>query len=121
MHQALIPPLSTEGCSCPLWHYSVTFTNPCRTSCVVLAMASVLTPHELAEECLAGAIGVDVGGVDEVAVGVPVEVVDLPRFVLAGTPSPVLAERHCAERGLGHAQAAVAEKPVPHVQSPWAT
>jgi hypothetical protein len=73
-----------------------------------------VTCDELANELFAGAVGVNVGSVDEVATRLPVGVVDFACLVLGRAPAPVFAESHRAEAKVGNAQAAAAEKLVVH-------
>src|SRR6266540_3867024 len=68
----------------------------------------------LADDALAGAVGVVAGGVDEVAAGLAVAVEHAPALGGARAPAPVLPEGHRAERQLGHAQPASAQQPVQH-------
>ena len=65
--------------------------------------------QELADEGFAAAVGVDVGGVDEIAAGFAVGVVNLE-----GAPALVLAEGYGAQVGFGNSEAAVAENSVSH-------
>jgi hypothetical protein len=67
-----------------------------------------LAVQELAEETFTGAVGVDVGGVDEVATGFEEGVVDLAALLRGRPPPPILAERHRAEAQFRHPKAAIA-------------
>ena len=80
--------------------------------------ALALAVHELAEETFACAVGVNVGGVDEVAAGFEEGVVDLAALLRGGTPPPILAESHRAEAQFRDPKAAIAEQFVAHVISP---
>src|SRR5260370_390890 len=73
-----------------------------------------MTGDELADELFAGAVGGNVGRVDEVAGRLAVGVVDFACLVLGRAPAPVFAESHRAEAKVGNAQAAAAEKLVVH-------
>jgi hypothetical protein len=52
---------------------------------------------ELAQKQLAGAVGVNIGGVKEVAARVTEGVIHLLRFVLGCSPPPFVAEGHGAQ------------------------
>ena len=65
--------------------------------------------HELAEERFARPVGVEIGGLNEIAPGLAEGVVHLSRFVLGRTPTPLLAEGHRAERGLRNSKPAVTQ------------
>ena len=66
----------------------------------------------VADDLLRVALGVDVGGVDEVAAAVEVAVEDRCGLLDAGAPAPVLAEGHGAEAERADAQAGAAERDV---------
>jgi hypothetical protein len=55
---------------------------------------------QLAGDLLAGAVGVGVGGVDEVAAGLGEGLQDAGALVLGGAPSPLRTEGHGAEAEL---------------------
>src|SRR5262249_21549304 len=76
--------------------------------------ALAMALHEFPEERFAVAVGVEVGGIDEVPPGLAERVVHLPRLVLGGPPAPFLAEGHRAERRLRNTKSTVAEQPVFH-------
>ena len=69
---------------------------------------------ELAHELLAGAIGINVRRVDEIAARFAKGIVNLARFILRTTPAPILAKGHRAETEIGDAQSAAAEELVIH-------
>src|ERR1700674_5682303 len=70
--------------------------------------------EQLAEDGFRCPVGVDVGGVDDVAASVS-EQVQHPRAGLWGRPpAPVLAEGHGAQRHLRDPHAGLAQKPVTH-------
>ncbi len=66
---------------------------------ILRAEHELLTParEELTEELLAGAVHVVVGSVDEIPAAFGETLEDRPAGGLAGTPGPVLAERHGAQ------------------------
>jgi hypothetical protein len=64
--------------------------------------------HELAQQLFAGTVGVDVGGVDEVAARLQEGVVDVAAFVVRRAPAPILAESHRPQAQLRDSQAAFA-------------
>ena len=74
--------------------------------------------HELAEETFTCAVGVDVGGVDEVAAGFEEGVVDLAALLFCRTPAPILTEGHRPQAQFGDSKAALAQQFVAHVISP---
>jgi hypothetical protein len=51
-----------------------------------------VTLHEFAEKGLAAAIGVEIGGIDEVAARFAEGVINFAGFVLRRAPAPVFAE-----------------------------
>src|SRR5262245_46422968 len=69
---------------------------------------------ELADIALAGAVGVIIGGVDEVAAGLDKRLKYLAALILRRAPTPVLAEGHRAEAHFRDTQAAAAEQFVAH-------
>ena len=75
---------------------------------------------EFADKFFAGAVGVTVGGVNEIAARRGEGVEHGPGFVPVGAPTPVLAEGHRAQTQFGNAQAGFAEKFVVH-KNRWAT
>lgn len=56
--------------------------------------------HEVADERFTRSICVDVSRVDEISTGIAESIVHFQRLVLCGTPPPIIAERHGAERRL---------------------
>src|SRR5262245_34111275 len=76
--------------------------------------AIALGGDELADIALAGAVGVVVGGVDEVAAGLDERLKYLAALVLRRAPTPILAEGHRAEAHFRDTQAAAAEQFVVH-------
>src|SRR5690606_26082998 len=79
-----------------------------------------LAGEEAAEDLLALAVRVVVGGVDEGAARLPEGGVDLPARGLVGTEAPAGAEGHRAQAGVAHPQAGSAQDPLvePHRQTP---
>src|SRR6516165_52763 len=73
-----------------------------------------MTLHEFAKKSFTAAIGVDIGGVDEVAARVTESIIDFAGFVLRRAPAPVFAEGHGAERGFRNSKTAVSQKPISH-------
>jgi hypothetical protein len=70
--------------------------------------------EQLAEDGFRRPVGVDVGGVDDIAARVR-EQVQHPRAGLRGRPpAPVLTEGHGAQRHLRDPHAGLTQKPVPH-------
>jgi hypothetical protein len=70
--------------------------------------------HKFPDEGFAGPVGVDVGGVDEIATGFAVRVVNLAGLLFGRAPASVFAEGHGAEGGFGNPKAAVTEKTISH-------
>ena len=66
----------------------------------------------VADDLLGVALGVAVGGVDEVAAALEVAIEDLLGLFDAGAPAPVFAERHGAEAEGADAQARASERHV---------
>src|SRR6516164_10198030 len=73
-----------------------------------------MTLHEFAKKSFTAAIGVEIGGVDEVAARVAESLIDFAGFVLRRAPAPVFAEGHGAERGFRNSKTAVSQKPISH-------
>src|SRR6516225_5647220 len=73
-----------------------------------------MTLHEFAKKSFTAAIGVDIGGVDEVAARVTESIIDFAGFVLRRAPAPVFAKGHGAERGFRNSKTAVSQKPISH-------
>jgi len=73
-----------------------------------------VTLHEFAKKNFAAAVGVKIGGVDEVAARFAEGVIDFAGFVFRRAPAPVFAEGHGAERSFGNSKTAVAQKPISH-------
>jgi len=61
--------------------------------------------HELTEEPLTRAIGVEIGRIDEIAAGIDKDIEDPFTLLFRGTKRPVFTEDHGAETELGNAQA----------------
>jgi len=76
-----------------------------------------VTLHEFAEKGFAAAIGVEIGGVDEVAARFAEGVINFAGFVFRRAPAPVFAEGHGAERGFRDSKTAIAQKPISHGDS----
>ncbi len=66
----------------------------------------------IADDFFGVALGVDIGGIDEVAALVEIAVEHLFRFRFAGAEAPVFAEGHGAEAEGAHAESAVSERNV---------
>ena len=69
---------------------------------------------EFTDEALAGAVGVAIGGVEEIAACLGIEIEGAATFFLVGTPTPILAKTHGAEAKLGDAKSTAAKKFVVH-------
>jgi len=74
--------------------------------------ARLVAPDVVAEDLFGVALGVEVGGVDEVAAQVDVAVNDLLRLLDRGAPSQVLAKGHGAQGEGADAQTGTAERDV---------
>jgi hypothetical protein len=70
--------------------------------------------HELAEQRFAGAVGVDVGGVNEVAARFQKGVVDFAALLFRRAPAPILAEGHRSQAQFRNAKSALAQQSVAH-------
>ena len=75
--------------------------------------------QELPHELLAGAVGVQVGGVDEVAARVRERIEDPAALLLRRPPAPLLAERHRPQAQLRHPKARLPQQLVPHRAPPF--
>src|SRR3569833_3273653 len=65
---------------------------------------------ELADQPLAGAFGIDMRGVDEIAAGLGEGVEHRPALAIVTAPAPVGAEGHRTQAKLGNAQTETPEK-----------
>jgi hypothetical protein len=72
---------------------------------------------KLADKLLTGAVGVDVGRVDEIAARLAISVVDFSGLVFGCAPTPIITEGHGAKTEIRDAEAAAAEKLVVHLDS----
>ena len=93
------PPFGSPGYRLPL--NLVAMTEPVAPGRVA--------PDVVADDLLGVALGVEVGGVDEVAAELEVSIDDLLRLLDARAPAEVFAERHRAEAERADAQAGAAE------------
>ena len=78
-----------------------------------------MAAHEFTEQRFAGPVGVDIGGVDEIAAGFAIGVVHFSRLVFCRAPSPIFAKGHRAEGNLRNAQPAIAQESVSHLSFPF--
>jgi len=73
-----------------------------------------MTMDEFTNQHLAGSVGVHVRGVDEIPARRAVGLINLAGFVFSGTPTPILAKCHGAERHFCTSQTAIPQESIFH-------
>jgi hypothetical protein len=73
-----------------------------------------MTMDEFTNQHLAGSVGVHVRGVDEIPARRAVGLINLAGFVFSGTPTPILAKCHGAERHFCNSQTAIPQESIFH-------
>lgn len=73
-----------------------------------------MTMDEFTNQHLAGSVGVHVRGVDEIPARRAVGLINLAGFVFSGTPTPILAKCHGAERHFCKSQTAIPQESIFH-------